>query len=122
MATVLIIDDDNLLSNSEASALKDAGFVTQTASNGRVGLEIALAEHPDVILLDYQMPEMDGLETLAALREDEWGKTAKVVFATNVYDIEVINQVLSLGVPNYILKSDSSLDEIVATISSQVTT
>lgn len=120
MAKVLIIDDDNLLSSSEAGALQDAGFEVITAPNGKVGLETALAEHPDVILCDYQMPEMDGIQTITALRQDEWGKTAKIVFATNVYDIEVINQIIALGVPNYVLKSDTSLDEIVSIITSQV--
>ncbi len=121
MAKILIVDDDNLLSSSEAGALQEAGFETITAPNGKTGLELALSEHPDVILCDYQMPEMDGIEMLTALREDEWGKTARVVFATNVYDIDVINKVLALGIPNYILKSDTSLEEIVNIISSQVT-
>lgn len=117
---VLLVDDDKLLLDSESDILKEAGYETLLAHNGKEGLEIALREHPDAIVLDYQMPEMDGLEALKAIRNDDWGKDAKVVFATNIYDVTVINAALALGVTNYVLKADTSLEEILSIIQKEL--
>lgn len=111
--TILIIDDDKTLLEALAKALSDAGYKTLTAGSGREGLDVALQAKPDLTLLDYQMPEMDGIATLEQLRRDDWGRKAKVVIATNVYDLNIVNQALANGVSDYLLKADNSLDEIV---------
>lgn len=111
-ATVLVIDDDALLVQSLTDRLTDEGYNIETAKNGRDGLADALEYKPNLIILDYQMPDMNGLEVLKALRQDEWGKKVEVIFATNTYDMAVINEALSLGVHDYILKADTSLDQI----------
>lgn len=110
--TVLVIDDDGLLQKSLSEMLRSRGYVVETASNGEEGLKIALEKKPALILLDYQMPILDGMQTLERLRSDERGKRIEVVFSTNTYDTTVINRALSLGVHDYILKSDSSLEQI----------
>lgn len=111
--TILIIDDDKTLLDALAQALSDAGYKTLTAGSGQEGLSLALQTKPDLTLLDYQMPEMDGIETLEQLRRDDWGRKAKVIIATNVYDLNIVNQALANGVSDYLLKADNSLDEIV---------
>ena len=67
------------------------------------------------------MPGMMGDEMLVKLREDEWGKKALVIFATNTYNVELLNQVMAQGVTEYILKADSSLDQIVALVDKHFT-
>ena len=111
-ATVLVIDDDALLVQSLVDRLTDEGYNLETAKNGQDGLADALEYKPNLIILDYQMPDMNGLEVLKALRQDEWGKKVEVIFATNTYDMGVINEALSLGVHDDILKADTSLDQI----------
>ena len=66
-ATLLIIDDDDVVRASIAAYLEDSGFKVLQANNGRVGLDVFRAESPDIILVDLRMPEMDGLEVLATV-------------------------------------------------------
>lgn len=120
MAKILIVDDDKLLLNATSDAIEQAGYETILAHDGKEGLETALSTHPDLIILDYNMPELNGIQLIEKLRQDEWGKDVNVILATNVFDLDVINQALALDVPQYILKADSSLDEIVALVKSQV--
>ena len=110
---ILVIDDDDLLRRSLVESMKKAGYTVEDAKNGKDGLELALAHHPKLIFLDYQMPAPNGVEILTELRKDEWGQGVEVVFATNVYDMAVVNAVLAMGVHDYILKADSSLEQIV---------
>jgi CheY-like chemotaxis protein len=110
--TILVIDDDPLLGRALTDRLTEEGYAVKTAVNGQDGLAQALDIQPQLILLDYQMPDMDGLQVLKALRADERGKRVEVVFATNTYDTAVINEALGLGVHDYVLKADTSLDLI----------
>ena len=80
---VLIIDDEEDFRVVAASCLGLLGGVdVAEASSGKVGLEMALAEKPDVILLDLCMPEMDGTQTLRNLREQEGTRDVPVIFCT----------------------------------------
>ena len=108
---VLIIDDEDTLLESMKAALADA-FDIKTAKNGVEGLKIAFESHPDLIILDYKMPEMDGVETLEKLRADDWGKLVPVFFATNSYEPQLVNKVMLGGVKDYIIKSDISMDAL----------
>jgi len=110
---ILVIDDDDLLRRSLVDKLEGAGYTVSDAASGKAGLKAALELHPQLILLDYQMPEMTGIEVLKALRADEWGKKVEVIFATNFYDMGIVNDALANGVHDYILKADVSLDQIV---------
>lgn len=110
--TILVIDDDALLLRSLADTLTKSGYAVITAASGNEGLNLALSKKPNLIVLDYQMADMDGLALLKQLRTDEWGSKVEVIFATNTYDMSVINTALGLGVHDYVLKADISLDQI----------
>jgi len=117
---VLVVDDDDLLRKSICGALEQAGFQVISAVDGEEGLAEALKSHPDVTVLDYQMPRLDGLGMLEKLRQDEWGAKADVILATNVYDVNLMNAVMKLGVNEYIMKSSTSLEEIAIIVKSHV--
>jgi CheY-like chemotaxis protein len=68
--TVLVADDEFGILLVLEMALSDAGYRVITAGNGRQALELAAAEHPDLILMDWMMPIMDGPATAAALQAD----------------------------------------------------
>ncbi len=68
MAKILIIEDENLVANSIAIALAKAGHAVVLAQNGREGLALFANESPDLVITDIIMPEIDGLETIQALR------------------------------------------------------
>ncbi len=76
----LIIENEPEILTILAKSLKHGGFVVSTASGGREGIEVALQVHPDVILLDVLMPEMDGYETCRAIKRHPVLKDVPVVF------------------------------------------
>ena len=76
--------------------------ITGSASNGRKGLELIRKVHPDLIFLDIQMPEMDGLELLHTIREE--GIDARVIILTAYSDFKYAKEAITLGIDNYLLK------------------
>jgi len=110
---VLVVDDDENLRLVLVDKLNISGFDATGAPNGKEGLAKALGWHPNIILLDVLMPIMNGQEMLKKLREDEWGKKAKIIMLTVVEDAGVIAQAVQDGSFAYLIKTDHSIDEIV---------
>ena len=92
------------------------GFIVLEAENGEEGLDVALRDHPDLILLDIIMPKMDGLTMLKKLREDVRGKNTKVILLTNLSDNEKVSEALLQGSYDYLVKSDWKIGDVVAKI------
>lgn len=113
MGKILIIEDEAPLREALVERFsKECSGVLQ-AHNGADGLEIALREHPDIILLDLVMPKMDGFQVLRQLKLDQWGKTAKVIILTNLSDDSVDTQELKREGYDILVKTDHPLEEIV---------
>lgn len=68
MSTILVVDDEYLIADILGYALEDEGFMVVKAGNGRKGLEVLERERPALIITDFMMPVMDGLEFAAAVR------------------------------------------------------
>ena len=68
MTTILVVDDEYLIADILCFALEDEGFMVVTASNGQKGLEVLNREQPALIITDFMMPVMDGLEFATAVR------------------------------------------------------
>ncbi len=103
---VAIIEDDQTISQMYRFKFEAEGYQVETAENGKLGLGLAEAMKPDIILLDLMMPEMNGDEMLAKLRASSWGKNIKVIILTNMGEQEVPASVRELGVEAVILKAD----------------
>lgn len=71
MTTILIVDDEYLIADILGFALEDEGYMTVTASNGKKGLEILAREKPELVITDFMMPVMGGLEFAEAIRARE---------------------------------------------------
>ncbi len=110
---ILVVEDDQSLRHAVVATLKRQGFQVIEAADGQEGLATALSEHPDLILLDQLMPTMNGMSMLEALREDEWGVSARVILTTNVNETEMVNRALVQNVKQYLVKSDISLESLV---------
>jgi DNA-binding response OmpR family regulator len=85
---VLIVEDEATLAEALEITLKDEGFEVLKAPNGQIGLEMANANKPNIILLDLLMPVMDGKTMLHKLREIPEFKTLPVIVLTNAGDAD----------------------------------
>ena len=103
-ACVLVVEDEEHIRNILEYNLKLDGFDVYLAEDGRKGLEIARDKKPDAILLDWMMPEMDGLEVLSELKSDEQTKHIPVFMLTAKAMIHDVRKVLSEGADDYIAK------------------
>ena len=79
---ILIIDDQPDLAGLMADLLSDAGYQTRVAENGRVALHEVQADPPDLLLLDAQMPEMDGFELASMLKADPMTATIPIIMVS----------------------------------------
>jgi len=117
---ILIIDDDSSILEMYSITLKAEGFEVLSASNGKEGLKKAIAETPDLILLDIMMPVMDGLSMLQKLRrENQYGKNVPVILLTNMSaggKEDIIERVAKTEPAYYIVKINTSPDELVEKI------
>lgn len=116
MEKILIVEDEAAISKILKDELENLKYQVSVAGDGQQGLAKAFAEHPDLILLDVRMPVMDGLTALKKLREDEWGKTAKVLLLTNSEKLENVAEAAELNSAGYLLKSDWDMKKTVAKI------
>lgn len=69
MTTILIVDDEYLIADILSFALEDAGYLTVTAGSGKTALKILERETPQLIITDYMMPGMNGIELAESVRE-----------------------------------------------------
>jgi DNA-binding response OmpR family regulator len=106
MVKIAIVEDDLAISQMYRLKFEQEGFSVDTADNGKLGLEMAESLKPDIILLDLNMPIMNGEEMLKALRKTDWGKNIKVVILTNMGEQEIPQDIKKLGVEAVILKAD----------------
>jgi DNA-binding response OmpR family regulator len=118
---ILIVEDEAPLRNAVSDILTFEGFTVFQAKNGQEGLDLALVEHPDLILLDLMMPVMDGLTMLEKLRHDqEYGKGASVILLTNINDPEKVAQATEAGSYDFLVKSDWNIEDVVKKIKTRV--
>jgi len=116
--TVLIIEDEKYLREALVDILFLKKFLTLQAKNGKDGLRIALKKHPDLILLDIIMPEMDGMALLKKIREDEWGQKVPIIILTNLSNNteQFLNNAEKNNITQYLIKSDWKIYDIAKKI------
>ena len=110
---VLVVDDEAMLADLLSQALRHEGWETATAKDGLDALAKATSFQPDVVILDVQMPRMDGLETLERLRARD--PELPVLFLTARDDMRDKIQGLTVGGDDYVTKP-FGLEEVVARI------
>lgn len=105
MSKILIIDDEPNVRALLDMRLRHEGYDVFFADNGRKGLELYCQEHPDVIVLDLRMPELDGVAVLKEIRRVDLKQP--VIVLTGDTTPEVERQVRALGVSEFIIKGSS---------------
>lgn len=101
-AKLLIIDDDEVVRTSLAAYLEDSGFNVLQAGNGLQGLQVFEQEHPDLIICDLRMPQVDGLELIRRINQLETDTPVIVVSGAGVMSDAV--EALRLGAADYLIK------------------
>lgn len=113
LKTCLVVDDSNVVRKVARRITEDLGFDCLEAEDGKQALELCTSDMPDVIILDWNMPVMNGLEFLQALRKVDNGDYPKVIFCTTENDMENIQKAMESGADEYIMKPFDS--EIIET-------
>jgi len=118
MKSCLIVDDSKVIRMVAKKILNELGFRTEEAEDGKVALDRCIKQMPDAVLLDWNMPNMNGLEFLHELRKLPEGDHPVVVFCTTENDIDHIQEAITAGANEYIMKPFDS--EILQAKFSQV--
>ena len=101
---ILIVDDETDIVSTVQYRLKSCDYDVIVDNNGQEGLEKAMQEKPDIILLDINMPVMNGLEMLERLRNYPELKNTPVIMVTAYSDSDDINKAADFGISNYVTK------------------
>lgn len=104
MPTCLIVDDSRVIRKVSRHILEALNFDVHEAENGQEGLDSCAESMPDVILLDWNMPVMTGIEFIKALRARPDGAQPKVVFCTTENDVAHIREAIDAGADEYVMK------------------
>ena len=112
---ILIIDDSALNRHILNLLLRNAGYLTLEAGNGREGRKLAMEHKPDLILLDIMMPEEDGFTTCLKLKENLGTREIPIIFISALNDTENIVKGLDTGGVDYIVKPFSR-SEVLARV------
>ncbi len=112
MKTCLIVDDSRVVRKVANRIVSDLGFSCREAEDGQKAYEACSESMPEVIILDWNMPVMSGIEFLEKLRQMENGDSPKVVFCTTENDMSHIQRAMQAGANEYIMKPfDSEIIE-----------
>lgn len=104
MKTCLIVDDSRVVRKVARKILEELGFACEEAEDGQKAFDACMQKMPESILLDWNMPVMSGIDFLRKLRAAPGGDAPKVVFCTTENEFSFIQEALTAGANEYIMK------------------
>ncbi|MCH4892972.1 MULTISPECIES: response regulator [unclassified Sphingomonas] len=104
MKTCLVVDDSKVIRKVARHILETLDFEVREAGDGREALDACIADAPDVVLLDWNMPVMSGMDFLRALGESSLPAKPKIVFCTTENGIAYIRAAIEAGADEYVMK------------------
>ncbi|MCC6598494.1 MAG: response regulator [Alphaproteobacteria bacterium] len=113
MKSCLVVDDSRVVRKVARRIVEDLGFSCTEAEDGQKAYDSCQQSMPDVIILDWNMPVMSGIEFLEKLRQMDNGQSPKVVFCTTENAFDHIQRAMNAGANEYIMKPFDS--EIIKT-------
>jgi DNA-binding response OmpR family regulator len=119
MKKVLIIEDDTVLRENTAEILELSNYNVITAKNGKVGIDMAKKQLPDIIVCDIMMPELDGYETLKTLAQNKTTKYIPFIFLSAKIEHKDVRKGMDMGADDYITKPFEE-SELISAIESRL--
>ncbi|MFN7709735.1 MAG: response regulator [Holosporales bacterium] len=104
MTLCLIVDDSSTVRKAIRYIVQDFSFTIEEAEDGEKALEKCHISMPDVILLDWNMPVMNGMEFLKAIRSEPGGSRPKIIFCTTENEFSRIQEAIVNGADEYVMK------------------
>ena len=120
MTKIAIIEDDPTISQMYRMKFEADGFDVRMAGNGKIGVDLVKSFKPDIILLDIQMPEMDGTAALKLIRANKDSAETPVIILTNLGEEEAPSEMRSLGISSYIVKANNTPRQVVAHVKNTI--
>ncbi len=117
---ILVVEDESSYQDILLDKLSRSGFKVIGARNGKEGLETAIKLRPDLILLDIEMPLLNGLTMLEKLRQEDWGSTVKVILLSAYQDTDKISEAMDLGAYDYFVKTEIEIETLVEKIKEKI--
>jgi DNA-binding response OmpR family regulator len=117
---ILIIEDEKIFADLLAGRFEQEGYEAFREYDGESGLRAIIDKKPDLILLDIKLPIQDGYEVLRKKNEQVSLRDIPVIVITNSGQNDEIKQVLDLGVKDYIVKAELSLEEVLKKVAKQL--
>lgn len=114
--TILVIEDSPYLAESLVDMISMRGHEAVSAPTGRDGVNKAIEIHPDLILLDIRLPDIDGYEVFRRIRDNDWGKNAKIMVLTASESIDNISKNIDLPSELILFKPEWSVKDLLGRI------
>ena len=115
-ARILLAEDDRILRKAGEVTLKKKGYVVVVAVDGADAVEKALAEKPDLILLDVMMPKLDGFEVLARLKAAPQTRDIPIIMLSNLSQESDVLRAVEGGAREYLVKSNLGPEQLAARV------
>jgi len=113
MSKILIVEDETFLRQTIAAKLREKGHEVLEADNGKDGMDMALNNMPDLMLLDIVLPSVDGISVLSHLRQDDQAKNIPVIILTNLAEDDKVKEAEQMGAQAYVVKANSNLEDVI---------
>ena len=107
---ILVVDDEAPIRLLLTDLLEEKGYTVLTAADGAAAIDCAIAQQPDLILLDICMPDMEGMEVCAKLRKNPITRTIPVIFLTAFNSDERLEQAIDMGANDFLGKPINSVE------------
>jgi len=113
---ILLVEDDRMISSMYETRLRQEGFQIVLAENGADALELAVQEHPDIILLDIILPQIDGFAVLREVRLNPKTREIPVLMLTNLGTPEDKDKGVRYGATEYLVKANLTPTDVAETV------
>ncbi|MDO4271838.1 MAG: response regulator, partial [Candidatus Saccharibacteria bacterium] len=113
---ISIIEDDQLIAQMYRMKLELEGYEVDVAENGMNGIAMVAQRSPDLILLDYTLPDINGDAVLKEIRRNGTAENVPVIVLTNMEDQSISDELAKLDITDYIVKVNLTPREVVAKI------